>query len=370
MLNQNEIEQIERYISGVADKNDVACVEALFSQGHENIALRDHVEKDWESDIQNTTPSEADLNRMLDHVYHMIRNKENQKRKLFVHRITHIYSKVAAILLLPVIIVGSLALSYSGNISNTMVEQSVRSVIHAPLGARVSFNLPDGTNGWLNSGSSLTYSLPFKNNRKIALDGEAWFDVTHDENSPFEISVGNSKVKVLGTSFNVSAYHGAQYIEVVLQQGKVEFSSEDLKGSEDPKGFSKPFGPVMMEPSQRLVLRNGKIDLTTADASKYKAWTEGKLIFRGDNMLEVAGRIGRWYNVKVVLADRDLEKFSFRGTFEDDSLAEVLRLLAMTSPIGYKIAPRVIKQDGTFEKEIVTLYKKTKIGKVITLKSR
>lgn len=347
MLSQNEIEQIERYISGTADKSDVAFVEALFSHGHENFGLRGHVEKDWESDIQNTTPSEADLNRMLDHVHHMIRNKENQTRKLFVHRITHIYRKAAAILLLPLIIAGGLVSSYLGNIPNSKVEQPVRSVIHAPLGARVSFNLPDGTIGWLNSGSSLTYSLPFNNNRKIALDGEAWFDVTHNENSPFEISAGNSKVKVLGTSFNVSAYHGAQYVEVVLQRGKVEFSSGGLSQK------------VVMAPSQKLVFSNGNIDLTAVDPSKFKAWTEGKLIFRGDNMVEVAGRIERWYNVKVILADRDLEKFSFRGTFEDDSLAEVLHLLAMTSPIGYKIAPRVIKSDGTFEKEIVTLYKKT-----------
>jgi len=99
------------------------------------------------------------------------------------------------------------------------------------------------------------------------------------------------------------------------------------------------------------------MDIKTTDPSKYKAWTDGKLVFRGDDMAEVAARIGRWYNVKVILASRELEKFSFRATFEDDSLEEVLRLLKMTSPIGYKITPRVMKSDGTFEKETITLYK-------------
>ena len=66
----------------------------------------------------------------------------------------------------------------------------------------------------------------------------------------------------------------------------------------------------------------------------------------------------RWYNVKIVLADPDPEKYSFRATFEDDSLEEVLRLLSMTSPIGYKISPRIYKSDGTFEKEVITLFKK------------
>lgn len=345
MLNQNEVERIERYISGKADTNDVEIVESLFAHGQGNFDLRNHIEKEWESDFQNTTASEQDLNRMLDHVYHMIRNKENQKRKLLIHRLTHIYSEVAAILLLPLIIAGGVTFGYLGKLSNTTVEQSVSSVIHAPMGARVSFNLPDGTVGWLNSGSSLTYSLPFNSNRKIALDGEAWFDVVHNEKSPFEITAGNSKVKVLGTSFNVSAYR-EDYIEVVLQNGKVEFYPGNLSQK------------ITMAPSQKLVLIDGKIDLKVIDPSKYKAWTDGKLVFRGDNMEEVAGRIERWYNVKVLLADQNLKKFSFRATFEDDSLEDVLHLLSLTSPIGYKIAPRVIKPDGTFEKVIVTLYER------------
>ena len=350
MLNQNEVERIERYISGKADKNDVVIVESLFAHGQENFDLRNHIEKEWESDQQYTTPSEQDLNRMLDHVYHMIRNKENQKRKLLIHRLTHIYSKVAAILLLPLIIAGGVAFGYLGKFSNTSTEQSVSSVIHAPMGARVSFNLPDGTVGWLNSESSLTYSLPFNSNRKITLDGEAWFDVTPNEKSPFEIIAGNSKVKVLGTSFNVSAYRGG-YIEVVLQKGKVEFYPGNLSQN------------ITMTPSQKLVYNDGKIDLTITDPSKYKAWTDGKLVFRGDDMAEVAGRIERWYNVKVILADQDLKKFSFRATFEDDSLEEVLHLLSLTSPISYKISQRVIKSDGTFEKLIVTIYKKPTISK-------
>ena len=345
MLNQIEIERIERYTSGIADKNDVVIVESLFAHGQENFGLRNHIEKEWENDLQKTSISEVNLNRMLDHVHHMIRNKENQKRKLLIHRVTHIYSKVAAILLLPLIIAGGVTFGYFGKLSNTTTEQSVSSVIHAPMGSRVSFNLPDGTVGWLNSGSSLTYSLPFNNNRKITLDGEAWFDVVHNEKSPFEINAGNSKVKVLGTSFNLSAYK-EDYIEIVLQNGKVEFYPGNLSQK------------ITMTPSQKLVFNDGKIGLTITDPSKYKAWTDGKLVFRGDNMAEVAGRIERWYNVKVILADPNLKKFSFRATFEDDSLEEVLHLLSLTSPISYKIAPRIIKSDGTFEKVIVTLYER------------
>ena len=346
MLNHTEIEQIERYISGNADAQDIAFVESLFSHGAENFGLRNRLEEDWESGNHNEIPSEEILSGMLDRVHHLIRNKENQNRKLFANHLARTFSKVAATLFLPLLLAGGLTIGYLLKSSNITLEQSVSSVIQAPMGSRVIFNLPDGTKGWLNSGSSLAYSIPFNSNRNVTLNGEAWFDVTHDQNHPFEISAGTSRVKVLGTSFNVSAYQGAQYIEVVLQQGKVEFYQDNMAEK------------ITISPSEKLVFSNGKVDVTRTDPSKYEAWTEGKLVFRGDNMAEVARRIERWYNVKVILADQALENYSFRATFEDDSLEEVMRLLSLTSPIDYKIAPRVMQPDGTIGKVVVSLYKR------------
>jgi ferric-dicitrate binding protein FerR (iron transport regulator) len=98
--------------------------------------------------------------------------------------------------------------------------------------------------------------------------------------------------------------------------------------------------------------------VNSVDPSKYKGWTDGKLIFRGDNMAEVARRIERWYDVKIEMADSELNHFSFRATFDDDSLIDVLKLLSMTSPIEYKIFPRIQLQDGTYQKEKVILYKR------------
>ena len=144
----------------------------------------------------------------------------------------------------------------------------------------------------------------------------------------------------------MSAYPEENYIEVVLQKGKVEF----LDNCIDEK--------ITILPSERMIYQNGAIKKSVNDPLKYNAWTEGKLVFREDPMAEVARRIERWYNVKVELADKELEKYSFRGTFEDDKLDEVLRLLSMTSPIRYKITPRKLLADGSYEKEKVTIYMK------------
>ena len=94
--------------------------------------------------------------------------------------------------------------------------------------------------------------------------------------------------------------------------------------------------------------------------AQYYTTDKCKLVFRGDDMAEVARRIERWYNVKVELADKELERFSFRATFEDDSLEEVLTLLSMTSPIQYKIIPRELNSNGTYQKQRVILFKKLK----------
>ena len=194
----------------------------------------------------------------------------------------------------------------------------------------------------LNSGSYLSYSIPFTK-RDVELEGEAWFEVSHDKMHPFKVVAGSSEVSVLGTSFNLSAYPSENYIELVLLNGNVEFSNSKLEKK------------ISITPFHRLYFHEGIVDTTLTDPLKYNAWTSGKLVFRGDNMSEVARRIELWYNVKVILADNELERYSFRGTFQDDKLEEVLKYLSLTSPIKYDIKPREQFPDGTISTQIVTL---------------
>jgi len=343
-LKENDFDKIERYINGVANENEIARVESLFLNGEDNYTLRHLLNNDWDIMLRDTSPSEVNRSHLLDRVHHIIRKKETLKRQKPLQKFIRVYMRAAAILLLPLLVAGGLVYSLLGNHGITTVDRTVSSTIYAPLGARVSFNLPDGTTGMLNSGSYLSYSIPFTNNRHVKLEGEGWFEVTHDENHPFVINTGNSTVKVLGTSFNLSAYPEENYVELVLQQGKVEFL--DIKDNEK----------VTMLPSERLVFHDGKVSKSVTDPEKYNAWTEGRLVFREDPMAEVARRIERWYNVKVELADKELEKYSFRATFQDDKLEDVVGYLCMTSPIRCQITPRRLLDDGTYEKEKVTIY--------------
>jgi transmembrane sensor len=346
MSNHEESEKIGRYIDGQADESEKTWVESQLMNGEDNSNLKHLLRDDWDNMLRESSPSGVNLDHILDYIHHLVRINESILRQRPGQKIIRIYMIIAAILLLPLLLTGGLLYSYLDNKDKIPTDQQVTTTIFAPLGARVSFNLPDGTTGMLNSGSRLSYSLPFKNNRHVMLEGEAWLDVTQNKEYPFEIKTGNSTVKVLGTIFNISAYPAENYVEVVLQQGKVEF----LDYTGDVK--------ATILPSERLTFKNGTITRTVTDPAKYNAWTEGKLVFRGDPMDEVARRIERWYNVQVVLGDKELEKYSFRATFEDDRLNDVLRFLSMTSPIGYRITPRKPQSDGSFGKEVVTFYLK------------
>jgi ferric-dicitrate binding protein FerR (iron transport regulator) len=344
-FNTNDKEKLERFINGNANEDEKAWIESLLMDGDDNIELRNTLETDWRNMLKSGSVTEVNLDQLLDRIHHRIRKNEMIKTQKPIRKMISIYMRVAAILLLPLLLAGGLLFKYMVRQNEVTPDQQVNSMIYAPMGARVSFNLPDGTKGMLNSGSILSYSLPFSNSRQVKLQGEAWLEVHHDEYHPFEINTGNSSVNVLGTSLNVSAYPEEKYVEVVLVEGSVEFVNKTNNEKE------------IMTPSKRLVFQDGNVHQSLTDPEKYNAWTEGKLVFRGDPMAEVARRIERWYNVKIILADPALEKYSFRGTFEDDKIEEVLRFLSMTSPIRYDITPRVVLTDGTFEKQLITIHK-------------
>jgi ferric-dicitrate binding protein FerR (iron transport regulator) len=346
MQEQHDFEKIERVIEGLSDEDEKVYVESLFLNGEDNSTLRQLLEKDWIRSLNKSSSLEVDLNHLLDKVHHKIDKEENAKRQKPIYRFIRIYKRAAAILLIPLVISGSLVYNYLGKQNRVLPEQQVNYKMHAPLGSRVSFNLPDGTRGMLNNGSSLSYSIPFNHERRIVLDGEGYFEVSHDEKHPFEITVGSSTIKVLGTILNISGYSDEKYVEVVLEEGKVEYFNPALREG------------ITMAPSERLVFQNGKVSRSISPPGKFSAWTEGKLVFRGDPMTEVARRIERWYNIDIVLSDKILENYSFRGTFEDDRLENVLQFLSMTSPIRYQVTEPKILSDGTIEKEKVTIFHK------------
>ncbi|MDP2058528.1 MAG: DUF4974 domain-containing protein, partial [Flavobacteriaceae bacterium] len=275
---------------------------------------------DWKLQLESNILSNRDLKPILDKVHHRIRL--NEDNKLIRINWLQTFQRVAAILILPLLFS---FLTYFYFQTNRYAKIISYAEIQCPLGARTKFQLPDGSTGYLNSGSRLKYPVQFTSERKVELSGEAFFDVVHNTEIPFHVNTRNLNIKVLGTTFNVIANEDEQTEEIVLQTGKVDVSSKNGKQL------------AIMAPNEQLTLDTEKRTFTKNEiqASQYSTWTEGKLVFRNENMQQVARRLSRWYNAEVVVDDRLLDNYTFHATFIDEPLDEVLKLLSLTTPLSF-----------------------------------
>jgi ferric-dicitrate binding protein FerR (iron transport regulator) len=217
--------------------------------------------------------------------------------------------------------------------------------INAPMGARIRFTLPDGSFGWLNSGSKLKYALNFNNSRIVQLSGEAFFEVKHLQGDNFVVKTTHLDVEVTGTSFDVAAYDEEEEVDVTLEEGTVFLKN------------SKIAQPIEMKPNEQLSFNIAKQTFTKSKvlAPNYSAWKEGKLILRNASLEVLAKQLSRWYNVETRIENSQNIANQYRATFEDENLAEVLRLLKISSRLDYILDERIKQADGTFTKQKLLL---------------
>ncbi|MGV8093494.1 MAG: FecR family protein [Mangrovibacterium sp.] len=259
------------------------------------------------------------------------------------------FERVAAILFIPLLLAGVWLFNTKYPIPGTQ-EQIVYNTVEIPLGMRSSMVLPDGTSVSLNAGSRLKYPVVFDGkDRKVELTGEAYFDVKKDKQKPFIVSTSHITIKVLGTSFNCSAYPEDEKIETALVEGEIEIS-------EKTDGQHK----LSIEPGEVVVFSKPEktIEKNKTNLEKYIAWKSGKLIFRDDSMNIVLEKLGRWYNVEFQVEDREILAYEYSATFSGESLDQVLKMLALSAPIRCELLPREKFSDLSYGKQIIKMMKR------------
>ena len=231
-------------------------------------------------------------------------------------------------------------------------EQAVYQEIKVAYGTQTEVILADGTNVWLNSGSTLRFPNSFQNTneRRVVLNGEGFFDVTKNDAKPFIVNTSKLDVQVFGTSFNVSAYDDYSTMTVALVEGKISLKKQY---SSEVKEL------IVLNPNEVVEYNmNEKKLYHSADNNymqKYIAWKEGQIVFYGDPIDRVIKRLEKWYNVDINITDNALQNYSFTATFVDESLEQVLRLLCLSSQMQYKITPAQKQRDNSFSRRKVTL---------------
>ena len=345
-MSEIDKKRIENYFEEGHSAEEEDYMANTFSQKSNIETLKTLLKEKWEQVLTDDSDTHQ-LNHILYKLNYQINSTEQKRSKPPLIKFISWYARIAAILLIPILIYTGIVNNRKQNPANTEGWAEMT----APLGTRIKFSLPDGSQGWLNSGSTLKYPLYFASSREVQLSGQAFFNVKHLDNSnKFVVKTKYLDVEVKGTSFDVAAYDDEDQIDVTLEQGSVLLKSTN---------FSTP---IEMKPDEQ-VNYNIKTQTTTklkVTANYFSAWKEGKLMLRNASLEELARQLSRWYNVDVNIKGDQTSEFQYRATFEDENLDEVLRLLKISSQLDYKINERVKQTDGSFSKQKITLRVKEK----------
>lgn len=208
----------------------------------------------------------------------------------------------------------------SGQLSYQQTAKPVTAVLYntvsTPRGGQYKIMLSDGTVVWLNAASSIRYPAAFTGNeRRVAITGEAYFEVVKNAAMPFKVDVQGMEIAVLGTHFNVNSYDDEPSIRTTLIEGAVS--------------IKKQAAVAFMKPGEQVqVTKTGEMKtIPHANVEAAIAWKNGLFQFNHTSLDEVLRQLVRWYDVEVEFQGKPPTQ-RFGGEIPRDSdLSEVLKIL-------------------------------------------
>ncbi|MDN3657148.1 DUF4974 domain-containing protein [Ferruginibacter paludis] len=234
-------------------------------------------------------------------------------------------------------------------------KKEVWKIFLSAYGERKNFQLPDGSVVTLNGGSKVTIGEGYGiSTRDIFLEGEAFFDVKHNQDIPFIVHTTAMDIKAVGTAFDVKAYPGEKITETSLIKGMVEVT---LKEEQHRRVLLQPNQKVQWKLQESLLdgvvgeknktgINTAQVESRVQDITKTDdgdiietAWKENKLVFTDESFTDIAILLERWYGVKIVFADDAIRDYRFTGIFEKEELGSVLGILKESRSFNYVTIP-------------------------------
>lgn len=305
-----------KYLAGSASSEEAGRLEALVRSDEEKRRLFVEMKKSWMmaasagqqynktkawEKISAATGQEVSVPKIID--------LEPKPAKTL-----SIFRKVAAAVLL--LIAGSWSVYYFTQTAEKTIfaDQQPQEII-----------LHDGTAVTLNSNSEITYPRRFRaDERRITLEGEAFFEVAGSQEKSFVVEAGNAEIRVLGTSFYVNARHDAPTVEVVVSTGKVALVAPDMRH-------------LPLTAGQRGIYSKTEDLLIEANVENpnFLAWKTRIIVFENTGLKEVFEVLGQTYGEAFNIADRELENCRLTATFHEKSLEDVLAIIRETFDLRY-----------------------------------
>jgi ferric-dicitrate binding protein FerR (iron transport regulator) len=245
-------------------------------------------------------------------------NKATQRKK-----ISNLLFKAAAILI-PFVFIVSMSIYLSSQVD--LFGNSNYSEIYV----RILFQ--DGSEAYLNSDSKLSYPEKFGfKNRKVTLEGEAYFNVSSNKKRPFIVETDKTTITVLGTSFNVNAYGNDDLVEVVLDEGEVVL------------GVDKRNYAIL--PGQKAIYNkiDGLISIANLEKSLEESmWKNNVLHFSNTPLLDVIKTLNRRYNIRFVIENPEALEYTYTLTSKQTTIEDILLELEKITPVKFVLTDNIV----------------------------
>ena len=194
--------------------------------------------------------------------------------------------------------------------------------------------LPDGTKVWMNSNTRISYASNINeaDQRKVILEGEAYFKVKKDPGRPFIVQSKSFSTTALGTAFNVNAYPDGDNIVVSLEEGKVLIKQDDKKADS-----------YVLTPGHQLTysILEKKLGINPFNSEVELGWIKGILSFKDADFDEICKRLEKFYSVKIEVKG-EKPQWKYSGRFENASLEQVIERVASVEKINYQLNDKTL----------------------------
>lgn len=201
--------------------------------------------------------------------------------------------------------------------------------VSTPLGGQYHLTLSDGTEVWLNAGSSIRFPTTFSGaERKVEISGEVYFEVARNPAKPFLVANERQLVEVLGTHFNVNAYADEEVVRTTLLEGAVRVSAAGNSST--------------IKPGEQAVLGSQRLTVTSANTEEAVAWKNGYFRFNDEKIGSIMRKLSRWYDIEVSFKGPVSEE-GFNGKISRyKNISQVLRMLEKTGAVQFQIEGRKV----------------------------
>ncbi len=329
---------IGKYLADDITPKEKAIVESWLNESEENVRELDLHRKTWQETQIGFRAEDAEsvfkniLSRIDDQQEQELREKQKSASTRMKQRFILISKIAASFLILISVWYGFQKVTTKPEIVSAEVSLVEKQNL---AGQKSKIYLPDGSVVWLNAESKITFPEKFADEkREIQLTGEAYFDVIKNPDQPFIVKSGKLSTTVLGTSFNVRVFDNEPVMSVALESGKVQVAIENNDAT--PALFLEPGESIKYSKKEGIVVKE------EFDREQLLSWKDGIIVFKDAGLEEIFSTLARWYGVDFSIKNKIDEEWTYTGSFDNETLENVLRSISYTQEFTYTINQKSI----------------------------